>query len=78
MTGLCAAGLTEGSIRATDAHQARCGHEFQQKVLRLTRRSVRMGESVARRRSRVGSSRPKWEIPAKCYWNNGATTRATI
>jgi len=24
-----------------------------------------MGESVARRRSRVGSSRPKWEIPGK-------------
>jgi hypothetical protein len=55
--------ITEGSINAIEACQVRCGHDFQEKDLRLTRRCVRIGESAARRRSRVGSSRPKWEIP---------------
>ena len=55
--------LAEGSITAPDAFQVLCGHEFQMKKLRSSRRPVKNGESVARRRSRVGGSRPKWEIP---------------
>jgi hypothetical protein len=38
-------------------------HEFWTKALRFTQRLARIGARVARRCSRVGESRPKWEIP---------------
>ena len=63
--GLCAERSPDAPDQPTDGSQAPATDDNLVIELRSSRRPVKMRESVARPRSRVGMPDYKWEIPAK-------------